>query len=373
MKKEKSLTGKLVTAVGSLALRGTVCGAKFLFDHRREVGTGLLCTGQATASAVKGAGGLLVDLASLRLYPEERLTLLRQQILVQGCRYHQLIDPANRPRTLDSLAVGGDLLREIIKSGQITADVERAYELACPHLALHQTFVEAVTGYDGRELTGFLAVVKGKLFELQYTDYLNNGHLPDGYLAHMATLPNQPGWDLLISGPDGHVAELLQLKAADSVSYVRHALEQYQHIDVITTDEVYSHLILTGAGGDVAKAGMDNADLAHHVTAAADAATLHLDWTPPVISLALIAFTSYRLADADAYAKARHFGTRAGKSYLSYLVGGATAAVTQTWWLGVMAGVGSRLLAGRGRQRRELNQELQRLSAMNDKIINGLR
>ena len=368
------MTGKLIMkniarTAGNLTLKGAAQGGRFIVEHRQEIGMGLVCATQAVTSAVKGAGELLYDTASLKLYSLERVAELKEEIGNQGRTYHRLIGSGADPRFLDSLAVGGDLLQDIITSGRVPADVQQAYELACPHEAAAQTFSEAAQGLDGQELTGFLSLVKGKLFELRYAEYLNNGHLPDGYVAHLAPYANQPGWDLAISGPDGHVADLLQLKAADSVAYVRHALEQYPHIDVVTTDEVYSHLIMTGAGEHVTRAGIENADLSHYVASAADAATVHMDLTPPVISLALIAFTSYRLPDADAYEKSRHFGARAGKSYLSYLVGGATAAVTQTWWLGVLAGVGSRLLAGKGRRQREAFGELKRLAATNRRLL----
>ena len=53
-----------------------------------------------------------------------------------------------------------------------------------------------------RELVGFVSGVKGKLFELQYVDYLNDGHLPDGFRAELAGNPTNPGWDIAIIGQD---------------------------------------------------------------------------------------------------------------------------------------------------------------------------
>ena len=232
------MTGKLIMkkiarTAGNLALKGAAQGGRFIIEHRQEIGMGLVCATQAVTSAVKGAGELLYDTASLKLYSMERVAELKEEIGNQGRYYHRLIGPGADPRFLDSLAVGGDLLQDIITSGRVPADVQQAYELACPHEAAAQTFSDAAQGLDGQELTGFLSLVKGKLFELRYAEYLNDGHLPDGYVAHLAPYANQPGWDLAISGPDGHVADLLQLKAADSVTYVRHALEQYPHIDVV--------------------------------------------------------------------------------------------------------------------------------------------
>ena len=63
-------------------------------------------------------------------------------------------------------------------------------------------------------------------------------------LAESAT---QPGWDLQIINSDGSIAQELQLKATESLSYVKEALERYPDIDVLTTDEVLN------AGGDAAQ------------------------------------------------------------------------------------------------------------------------
>jgi len=83
-----------------------------------------------------------------------------------------------------------------------------------------------------------------------------------------------------------------------------------------------------------AHSSLDNAGLTEHVAGAADEANVQMDFTPPVIALALIAFTTYRISDLSAYAKTRQFGERGAKTYLTYLLGGSVAAITQTWWLG---------------------------------------
>jgi hypothetical protein len=306
---------------------------------------------------------MVYDLASLRLYSRDRLEELKQTIEDQSRRYSTLT--SYNGHAADTLAIGGELLGDMLLSGRVPADVQAAYRAAYPDLSQRIDFGEAVTHYNGQHLIGFLNPVKGKLFELKYADWLNDDHLPDGYHATLAPWPNQPGWDLAISGPDGHVAELLQLKASDSVSYVRHAMEQYPDIQVVTTDEVYSKLAMHGA----AHSSLDNAGLTDHVASAADAAHIQMDFTPPLIALALIAFTTYRAEDLSAYAKARQFGERGAKSYLTYLLGGSAAVLTQTWWLGILAGMGSRWLAGRGRRQRELYRHLEEMVRMNEHIV----
>jgi len=344
--------------------------AGYLYGHRSQIWRGTKIGGHAFASSVGGAAGFVYDTASLKMFDRERIERLRMQIEGQGKRYRELVvRRMENHRMVDSLAVGGDLLSDIIGTGQVPADVAAAYAAAYPGLALHKTFADAASSYDGHELTGFISGVKGKLFELKYADYLNSGNLPEGYVAHLASSPFQPGWDIAVTGPDGRLAQALQLKATDSATYVHHALERYPDIDVVTTDEVYSSLVMNGAADSVMSSGMSDADLTDHVVEAVDNAGYDMDWTPPVISLALIAFTSYSMKEVDAYERARTFGDRAGKSYLAYLLSGAVMAVTQTWWLGLVAGVGSRYTAHAGRKRREAYRELERISRVNEQLI----
>lgn len=230
------------------------------------------------------------------------------------------------------------------------------------------TFAEEASRLHGQELVGLVNGVKGKLFELKYVDYLNGGELPDGYTAHLATSANQPGWDITVTGPNGHTAELLQLKAADSVGYVKEALAHHPDIQVITTDEVYDKLVLHGAAGGVTDSGISNAALGDHVSQAADHAAIQMHWAPPVIALALHAFSAYRL-DSDFTGKVRHFGERSGKSWLCYLLGGAVAATTNVGWLGLVTGIGTRYLAAKGKAKRELCQEMERQISRNELIL----
>lgn len=97
---------------------------------------------------------------------------------------------------------------------------------------------------DSEQLTGILSNWKGKLFELQVSDKLNNGELvgdiqlETGQYAEIAGELNQPGWDLQIFNSDGTIAEALQLKATNSLSYINQAFEKYPDIDIISTSEI---------------------------------------------------------------------------------------------------------------------------------------
>lgn len=369
LKKAAGLAKRAAVTAGRKCVEGT----EYLYDHREEIAAGVKAAGKAAGASVKSAAETAHDAASAKIYDKEKIEELKTKIEDQGRRYRTLvIERMENRRMVDTLAIGGDLLADIVRTGRIPGDVQAAYAAAYPDLAAEKGFAEAVSGYDGQELTSFVSGVKGKLFEMKYVDHLNSGELPEGYAAHLATSATQPGWDIAITGPDGHLAQVLQMKATDSAEYVRHALERYPDIDVVTTDEVYSHLVMNGAADHIANSGIADADLTAQVLDAVDGAQYQMDWTPPVVSLALIAFTTYTLKDADLYEKARSFGDRAGKSYLCYLFGSVVLACTQTWWLGLAAGITSRFVVARGRRQRELYQELRRVWEMNERLIGRL-
>ena len=101
-----------------------------------------------------------------------------------------------------------------------------------------------MAGRSPEELAGFVNGWKGKLFEVDVRDRLNAGewvgdlHLEPSQTAQLAASATQPGWDLAIYDSHGAVVDQLQLKATDSLAYVKHALEQYPGIHVLTTAEV---------------------------------------------------------------------------------------------------------------------------------------
>ena len=61
------------------------------------------------------------------------------------------------------------------------------------------------------------------------------------------------------------------------------------------------------------------------------------------------------------------------RSYLAYLAGGALAVATHTWWLGVLGGMGTRMVMGTGRAKRENLQSLRELVDANDRVLGRLR
>lgn len=361
-------TGLAVSA-GKAVAAGAVATGGYLYDHRAEIAEGTVLAGKAAISAGKAAAQLSWDAASAAIFRDSHVAELRDKLRQQGLQYRAAVASGwQGTPAAESLAVGGSLLADIIQTGQTPDDVKEAYELAYPHVAESMSFAEEAARLHGQELVGLVNGVKGKLFEMKYVEYLNNGELPDGYVAHLASSPNQAGWDIAVSGPDGHTAELLQLKAADSVSYVKDAISHHPDIQVVTTDEVYDKLVLHGAAGGVSDSGISNSVLGEHVSHAAGDAALQIHWAPPAIALALHAFSAYRL-DCDLDGKVRHFGERSGKSWLCYLLGGAVAATTQLAWLGLLTGIGTRYLAAQGKARRELCQEMEQQVVKNQKLL----
>jgi len=142
-------------------------------------------------------------------------------------------------------AVNALFLADQIDMSQVTPQMEEAFHLAYPNDELL-----SLTERTPAEVKGFLTGWKGKYFEVLVRDDLNAGewvgniHLDPGQTAGLAERVTQPGWDLWIHNPDGSVAHELQLKATESLGYVKKALERYPNIDVLTTDEVLD------AGGD---------------------------------------------------------------------------------------------------------------------------
>jgi hypothetical protein len=364
---------KVTVGTTKAAYKATAFTAKTIYDHREEIGGAAVGALKGTAGAVRDASGHLVT--------KESINSQLRTVEMQSHRYRELTARFNeRLRTggrqkavlLDTLVIGGETLAEYINSGQVPEEIQHAYELAYSHVAAARSFADQVERLDGKELMGFVSGVKGKLFELQYVDYLNEGHLPDGFRAELANSPTNPGWDIAIIGQDGALHDTIQAKATDSATYVADALERNPQIDVVTTSEVHSHLVMQGFSESVIDSGISDSALTAAVDGAVDGATTSMHWMPSAVSLALIAFSAYNQEGLSAYQKSRQFGERSSKSYLAYLAGGSLAVATNTWWIGVLGGMGSRLILGAGRQKRERLAQIKQLVHSNRVVIQRL-
>lgn len=104
--------------------------------------------------------------------------------------------------------------------------------------------IESLVGASDERLGGLANGVKGKYFEMLVCARLNAGErlgelqLQPGQTAHLAESSTQSGWDLRIENLDGSSDELLQLKATESMGYVKEALVKYPDIRVVVPSEV---------------------------------------------------------------------------------------------------------------------------------------
>lgn len=149
-------------------------------------------------------------------------------------REQSLIDAAAAAAAVNAL-----FLADRIDMSQVTPQMEEAFRSAYPNVDL-----SSLAERSPAEVHGFLNAWKGKYFEVLVRDELNAGEwvgdirLDSGQTAVLAQSATEPGWDLQILDPDGSVAQDLQLKATQSLAYVKQALERYPDIHVLTTDEV---------------------------------------------------------------------------------------------------------------------------------------
>jgi hypothetical protein len=138
-----------------------------------------------------------------------------------------------------SIALNGIFSEDVIDLSAITPEMQEAFDISFPKLQ-----IEDLSDYSDTQLTGIISNWKGKLFEIEVRDRLNAGDvvgdlsLAEGQSASIAADLTQPGWDLQILNGDGSTAELLQLKATNSLSYINSAFEKYPEIDIMSTSEI---------------------------------------------------------------------------------------------------------------------------------------
>ena len=290
-------------------------------------------------------------------------------------------DPLKKPRDLlhralasedfiDAAVIGGvevtDILAGKVAEWQIPSNVLDAFHAQYPQYG--KSFVEAVNHFQGHpeQLAGLINGVKGKLFEIDYIDWLNHGHLPTGYVAEMAHQANNPGWDISIHDSHGHVAELLQLKATESLSYVREAIAAHPDIDVVVPHELYERV---ADNSSLLSHLTDGHETLHHLNghvsdavghAEAAGAVDHFPLVGPAVVIGLVAFSSwrrYRTGKVSADEALRDVRERGILAILSTASGWALAAIAHEPLIGLPTSVAFRLFGGQflhNRRRREL-------------------
>ena len=144
---------------------------------------------------------------------------------------------------LEVAAIAADVsLDDVVDLGrepEANPQIREAFELQYPNVPL-----ESLRGASDERLDGLAKGVKGKYFEVLVRDRLRAGErlgelqLEPGQRVELALSPTQPGWDLRIENGDGSMDERLQLKATESMGYVKRALEEHPDIRVVVPSEV---------------------------------------------------------------------------------------------------------------------------------------
>ncbi|MBC7620321.1 MAG: hypothetical protein H7293_15300 [Candidatus Saccharibacteria bacterium] len=380
------LTKTATHAAGVVANAGTVAGIATAAAGRLTERSAP-AVGGALGGVVRGAAEATSNAIDAAALPASRIDAMRMQLQalgqVESQRSEKLLRDIKlaqyqrrKPELLDLLVVGGITLADALRDPSgVPSEVEQAFHLAYPGLSQTETFSEAVNRMSSDELVGLVSGVKGKLFELELVDHLNNGGLPDGFQAAIAESATQPGWDIQITDANGQVNELLQAKATESVQYVQEALTRYPDIDVTSTTEVHAQLLARGLAENVHNSGISESVLQAKVEAAAQAGSAFdaSDLVPSSIGLAVIALSVFMDKGATLREKGATFGTRSAKAGASSVAGKLVLVATQTWWLGLIAGVGSGWLANRGHNKREQYEALsQALKTMQTRSTGAL-
>lgn len=357
-------------AAGDLLLKGARRAGRFAYDHRREAFG-------ATVGMTKGAFKMVGDLyGHTRTDSDfsEKIDELRRQSDEYRELHGMLKKKSDKEMLLDSLGISFVYLDDYVLIKEFPDEVQSAYEAAFPHVAARQSLSEMVNGRSDAEVTGIMNVIKGKLFEQRYVEYLNDGNLPDGYEAVLAGSPTNPGWDIAILDSSGNVDGLLQAKATESLDYVQSALERYPDITIVTTEEVYGHLAMHGIAGNVVDSGISNEELTLLIESSIGSGQeLSVNFGPPIIPALIIGYSVYRKENISRFEKGEEFGKRYVESYVSCIVGGMAMCATNFWLFGIVAALGSKYCLYRGRKKNAVYEGLTESIERNQKIIDDLK
>ena len=259
---------------------------------------------------------------------------------------------------IDSAVIGGfsvaDILAGKVHEWQIPHDVIDAFHSQYPQYG--ESFVQAVQNQasDPSSVMGLVNGVKGKLFELDYANWLNHGNLPHGFTAELAHHANNPGWDIVIHDAHGHVDQLLQMKATDSISYVHEAIAAHPDIPVVVPHELYEKMLdHHDALGNILDGNESLSILTHHVGNAADQAAAagaeHFPLVGPAIVMGLVAWSNYqgyrkgRVTPAEAM---RNIGERTILAFLASGAGWAAALIANEPLVGLPTSILVRIFGG---------------------------
>ena len=147
------------------------------------------------------------------------------------------LEPESNPQLLEAFRLQYPRVAEKLLKGASKDELEDAGYL-------REQLAELLRGESEDELGGWERGVKGKYFEVLVRDRLNDGEsvgelsLEPGQVARLAESPTQQGWDVEIVNQDGTLDEALQLKATESMTYVKTALDENPDIRVVVPSEL---------------------------------------------------------------------------------------------------------------------------------------
>ena len=363
-------TGLFAAAVGITTAKAVKWSAEQVWEHKEEIAGGIV----GGAKGVYHMGQNIYGATIRDTGFEKRLEKLKEQSEEYRTICSRLCDKlSQKDMLLDSLGISVSVIHGYYHIDYIPEEVEEAYKAAYPIKSQTDNLRDIIEDADDTELAGLISGIKGKLFEMRYVDFLNDGHLPDGYEAVLAESATNPGWDIAILDNNGITVNELQMKATDSVDYIKTALERYPDIDIVTTEEVYNSVVMHEFADNVINSGISNEELTSVVTETLESDSVDMDWGLPVIPMLLIGYSVYKKEGLSSFEKGTEFGDRYIQSYISYIAGGAVAVISNTWWLGLIASMGTKVFSKYGRVKFNKAKSLDRTISLNEKILKKMR
>ena len=363
-------TGLFAAAVGITTAKAVKWSVEKAWEHKEEIAGGIV----GGAKGVYHMGQNIYGATIRDTGFEKRLEKLKEQSEEYRTICSRLCDKlAKKDMLLDSLGISASVIHGYYHIDYIPEEIEEAYKAAYPIKSQTDNLRDIIEDADDTELAGLISGIKGKLFEMRYVDFLNDGHLPDGYEAVLAESATNPGWDIAILDNNGITVNELQMKATDSVDYIKTALERYPDIDIVTTEEVYNSVVMHEFADNVINSGISNEELTSVVTETLESDSVDMDWGLPVIPMLLIGYSVYKKESLSSFEKGTEFGDRYIQSYISYIAGGAVAVITNTWWLGLIASMGTKVFCKYGRVKFNKAKSLDRTISLNEKILKKMR
>lgn len=141
----------------------------------------------------------------------------------------------------------------------------------------------------------------------------------------------------------------------------------------MTTEEVYNSLDMQELTDNLVNSGISNEELEQVVYEALESNSLDMDWSLPVIPMLLIGYSVYKNDNLTSFQKGSEFADRYVQSYIAYIAGGAAAVVTNTWVVGLLASIGTKVFCKCGKSKVLKLRSLQETIATNEAILKRMR